>query len=146
MPFLQRQSNWVKFVSPLSAPLQSGPASKSKIIREHDPYNVFAARTDAHYCPASPVIRGMSAKIEPKGVIIMGRSVIVLVAIITMGTAVHATTLASGAIFGGPTQTFAVCYLYNAGNSAVTANSLSAQTEQRFGEHLRCDPEILERC
>lgn len=34
----------------------------------------------------------------------MGRVLIVLVALITMGTAAHATTLAAGAIFGGPTQ------------------------------------------
>jgi hypothetical protein len=60
----------------------------------------------------------------------MGRILIVLVALITMGTAANATTLAAGAIFGGPTQNTAVCYLYNAGGSPVSVSG--SQIVQQF--------------
>jgi hypothetical protein len=51
----------------------------------------------------------------------MGRILIILVALIAMGTAAHAqTTLAAGGLFGGPTQNVALCYFYNAGTSPVT--------------------------
>jgi len=50
----------------------------------------------------------------------MGRILIGLVALITMGTAAHATILAAGALYGGSTQTVAVCYLFNAGPVLVT--------------------------
>jgi hypothetical protein len=52
----------------------------------------------------------------------MGRTLIVLVALLTMAGAANATTLAGGAIYGGPTQTTAVCYLFNAGNSTVSVS------------------------
>lgn len=52
----------------------------------------------------------------------MGRILTVLVTLITMATAAHATTLAGGAIFGGPDQNNAVCYLYNAGDSTVNVS------------------------
>jgi hypothetical protein len=39
----------------------------------------------------------------------MGRILIELVALITMGTAAHATTLAAGGLYGGPTQAGANC-------------------------------------
>jgi hypothetical protein len=60
----------------------------------------------------------------------MGRMLIVLVALITMGTAANAATLAAGAIFGGPTQNTAVCYLYNAGGSPVSVSG--SQIVQQF--------------
>jgi hypothetical protein len=61
----------------------------------------------------------------------MVRILIVLVALITMGTAANAaTTLAAGAIFGGPTQNTAVCYLYNAGGSPVSVSG--SQIVQQF--------------
>ncbi|MGH8615000.1 MAG: hypothetical protein ACREYF_24000, partial [Gammaproteobacteria bacterium] len=64
----------------------------------------------------------------PRGVIIMGRILIVLAALITMGTAANAaTTLAAGGIFAGTTQNTAVCYLYNAGNSAVSVRGSIVQ-------------------
>jgi hypothetical protein len=54
----------------------------------------------------------------------MGRILIALVALITMETAAHATdtttTLAAGGLFGGGTQSVAVCYLFNAGAAPVT--------------------------
>jgi hypothetical protein len=53
----------------------------------------------------------------------MGRVLILLVALITMGTAANATILATGALFGASTQTTAICYLYNAGGSTVTVES-----------------------
>jgi hypothetical protein len=53
----------------------------------------------------------------------MGRILIILVALITMGTAANAaTTLVSAPILGGPTQNLVVCYLYNAGNTAVSVS------------------------
>jgi hypothetical protein len=53
-------------------------------------------------------------KFERRGGIIMGRILIGLVALITMGTAAHAVTLAAGPLYGGSSQTVAVCYLFNA--------------------------------
>jgi hypothetical protein len=50
----------------------------------------------------------------------MNRIATVLAALITMGTVANATTLASGASFGGPTQNNAICYIFNAGSSPVT--------------------------
>jgi hypothetical protein len=50
----------------------------------------------------------------------MNRISTVFAALITMGTAANATTLASGANFGGPTQNNAICYVFNAGTSPVT--------------------------
>ncbi len=50
----------------------------------------------------------------------MRRFLIIPVALITMGTAANATTLAAGAIYGGTTQAVANCYLYNADDSAVS--------------------------
>jgi hypothetical protein len=52
----------------------------------------------------------------------MGRILIRLVALMTLGTAANATTLAAGAMYGAPTQTTAVCYLFNAGNSTVSVS------------------------
>ena len=43
----------------------------------------------------------------------MKRIATVLAALITMGTAANATTLASGASFRGPTQNNAICYIFN---------------------------------
>jgi len=63
----------------------------------------------------------------------MGRIfTLVLVALITMGTAANAaTTLAAGAIFGGPTQNTAVCYLYK--RRRVLRSSVSgSQIVQQF--------------
>ena len=50
----------------------------------------------------------------------MNRIATVLAALITMGTAANATTLASGPNFGGATQNNAICYIFNAGSSPVT--------------------------
>lgn len=54
----------------------------------------------------------------------MGRILIMLVAVITMGTAAHATTLAAGLLYGGVTQETAVCYVYNAGDSTVSVSEI----------------------
>ena len=51
----------------------------------------------------------------------MGRIVIVLAALISMGTAANATTLVSGAIYA-PTQQSAWCILYNGGGTAVSVS------------------------
>jgi hypothetical protein len=50
----------------------------------------------------------------------MNRMATVLATLITMWTSANATTLASGASFGGPTQNNAICYIFNAGSSPVT--------------------------
>ena len=50
----------------------------------------------------------------------MNRIATVLTALITMGAAANATTLASGANFGGATQNNAICYSFNARSSRVT--------------------------
>ena len=47
-------------------------------------------------------------------------SVFVLLGVIT---AAQADTLAAGASYGGATQTFAACYLFNAGTGPVTITS-----------------------
>ena len=44
---------------------------------------------------------------------------IACLSLLTMGTAANATTLAAGGLYGGTTQVFALCYLYNAGTSSV---------------------------
>jgi hypothetical protein len=59
----------------------------------------------------------------------MGRILIGLVALITMGAAAPAAagntvTLAAGGLFGGSTQTGALCYLYNAGVNSVTVTNV----------------------
>jgi len=53
----------------------------------------------------------------------MGRILTGLVALITMGTAAHATTLAAGSLYGGTAQNQATCYLFNAGATAVTVKA-----------------------
>ena len=50
----------------------------------------------------------------------MRRVPILFAALITMGTAANATTLAAGGIFGGTTQNTATCRLFNSGASAVS--------------------------
>jgi len=37
-----------------------------------------------------------------------------------LSVSAHADILAAGAIYGGPTQTVATCYLFNAGTGPVT--------------------------
>jgi hypothetical protein len=79
-------------------------------------------------------------KFEPGGIIIMGRILIVLVALITMGTAAHATNddthrhhiFAAGPLYGGGTQNQATCYLYNAGNFPVSVSGAQI-IQQDFG-------------
>jgi hypothetical protein len=73
----------------------------------------------------------------------MNRIPIIFSALITMGTAANATTLAAGGMYGGPTQNTAVCYLFNSGSTTVSI-SQSAIIEQfcRLGtsdlQRLRC--------
>lgn len=50
--------------------------------------------------------------------------------LVAMGSGVRAAEiLAGGAGYGGPPQYFAVCYLFNAGSSAVTVSKISIYTE-----------------
>lgn len=46
-----------------------------------------------------------------------------------MNSAVNAAILAGGAMYGGPGQATAVCYLYNAGATAVTISSKTISRE-----------------
>lgn len=59
---------------------------------------------------------------------------ILMTAVLLLGAsaAAHADVLATGAIYGNPTQNGAVCYLYNAGTSAVTITS-NLIIRQNFG-------------
>jgi hypothetical protein len=52
--------------------------------------------------------------------VLMGISIVLAVG----STAKAADILAGGGIYGGHTQTTATCYLFNAGNSAVSISSL----------------------
>ena len=58
--------------------------------------------------------------------------VALFVTALTMGTAAQATILAAGAAFGGPTQAYAVCYLYNASNTFVTVSGAEI-SQQNLG-------------
>jgi hypothetical protein len=53
------------------------------------------------------------------------RNVLIGSALMTLGAAAQADILAGGAMYGGPVQVNAVCYLYNAGTGPVTVTSNS---------------------
>lgn len=59
----------------------------------------------------------------------MGRILILLVALISMGTAANATTLAAGGLYGGSTQNSVLCILYNFGVSAVSVSGGQISSE-----------------
>jgi hypothetical protein len=62
----------------------------------------------------------------------MRRTLVSAALLLGLNTAAHADVLATGAIFGGPTQNLAICYLYNAGTSAVTITN-NQIIRQNFG-------------
>ena len=53
----------------------------------------------------------------------MTKTLFVSVGLLGINTAVRADILAAGAAYGGPAQTQAVCYLYNAGPGVVSVTS-----------------------
>lgn len=55
------------------------------------------------------------------------------------GVAAHADILVAGPMFGGSTQTDAVCYLYNAGTGAVTVTSNQLIREPNINLTLNFD-------
>ena len=65
----------------------------------------------------------------------MRRTLAITAMLLGLNTAVHADILAAGAIYGGPTQSTAACYIFNAGTGpvAVLSNQILRQ-DLRF-EH-----------
>ena len=55
----------------------------------------------------------------------MKSKLIVGAILLSIGAVANADTLAGGAIYGGPSQTTATCYLYNAGTGPVTVTTNS---------------------
>jgi hypothetical protein len=53
----------------------------------------------------------------------MRRVLAITVLLLGLSGAVHADILATGAMYGGSTQTLAACYLFNAGTGTVTVTS-----------------------
>ena len=71
----------------------------------------------------------------------MNRILIVLAALMSMGSAANATTLATGALYGGVTQNTAFCYFYNAGQSTVSISG-----KQIIREFVGPVPFFIDNC
>ena len=72
----------------------------------------------------------------------MRTSIIAVAGLVAMVAPAEALeTLAGGALFGGPSQTRAICYFYNAGNQAVTIKGM--QIRDRFGT---IKPLVINEC
>ena len=56
-----------------------------------------------------------------------------------VSVAAHADVLATGALYGGPTQNVAVCYLFNAGTGPVTVGSNQIMREPNINLPLSFD-------
>src|SRR5215470_11654543 len=70
-------------------------------------------------------VRGVSFISYRKGAMLMKMRRVFTTTVLLLGLSVaaHADILATGAMYGGPTQNTAVCYLLNAGTGPVTVVS-----------------------
>lgn len=58
--------------------------------------------------------------IQEREISMMIRRVLAVTVLLGTSVAVHAGTLASGALSGGPSQSVAACYIFNAGTTPIT--------------------------
>jgi hypothetical protein len=61
--------------------------------------------------------------------VMLKTKLLIAASVLALSPAIHADTLASGAMYGGPSQTNAVCYIYNAGTGPVSINSRTLSRE-----------------
>ncbi len=69
----------------------------------------------------------------------MRRVLTTTVLLLGLSVAAHADILATGAMYGGPTQNTAVCYLFNAGTGPVTVVSNQILREPNINLPLSFD-------
>ncbi len=55
--------------------------------------------------------------------------ILIAASVLALSPAIHADTLASGAMYGGLSQTNGVCYIYNAGTGPVSISSRTISRE-----------------
>ena len=65
--------------------------------------------------------RNIAMKRPARGPLMMLRRVLITtVLLLGMGVAAHAATLATGSVYGGETQVFTTCAIFNAGTTSIT--------------------------
>ena len=99
------------------------------------------ARWDPQSEPMMEILK-MNANISFRGDSIRTMVAAGALALVGIATPAHADILGSGPAYGGPTQSVAVCYVYNPSNVNVTISSIRIVTEP-FGSAL---PVVSNNC